>query len=51
MTMNKRFDTAPQQWEASVITCISDGRVHDTPFSKNIHKPRVRLENEANVGR
>lgn len=28
MTMNKRYDTAPHRWEASVITCISDERVH-----------------------
>lgn len=30
MTMNKRYDTAPHRWEASVIICISDGRVHDS---------------------
>lgn len=30
MTMNTRYDTAPHRWGASVITCISDGRVHDS---------------------
>lgn len=29
MTMNKRYDTVPHRWKASVITCISDERVHD----------------------
>lgn len=30
MTMNKRYDTAPHRWEAFVIICTSDGRVHDS---------------------
>lgn len=26
MTKNERYETTPHQWEASVITCISDRR-------------------------